>query len=70
MVQFHVVLWNNVLIQSIFGLEYVRFSLLVSFKKRLYIIFLWMKFVAYQGSLRIYDKSEVISVSSSLWDTV
>lgn len=37
MVQFHVVLWSKALIQTIFGLEHVRFSSLVLSKKRLYI---------------------------------
>lgn len=35
MVHLHVVLCSNALIQSIFALEYVRFSLLVLSKKRL-----------------------------------
>lgn len=37
MVQLHVVLWSNAVIQSIFGLVYVRFALLVFPKTRLYI---------------------------------
>lgn len=76
MVELHIVLQSNALIQSTFGLRYVGFSLLVFLKKILYVFcesdsFLWIRFAVCQGSLRIYDTSEdIISISSSLWDSV